>query len=37
MFNGSNSFDKICLAHGLSQNELDDITDMDPDVVTIWK
>ncbi|ODN05010.1 Nitrogen permease regulator 2-like protein [Orchesella cincta] len=37
MFNGSNSYDKICLAHGLSQNELDEITDRDPDVVTIWK
>ncbi len=37
LFDGSHSFDKICLAHGVSQNELDDIIDRDPDVVTIWK
>lgn len=37
LFDGSHSFDKICLAHGISQNELDDIIDRDPDVVTIWK
>lgn len=37
LFDGSHSFDKICLAHGLSQTELDDIIDRDPDVYTIWK
>lgn len=37
LFDGSHSFDKICLTHGVSQNELDDIIDRDPDVVTIWK
>lgn len=37
LFDGSHSFDKICLVHGFSQIDLDDIIDKDPDVVTIWK
>lgn len=37
LFDGSHSFDKICLSHGLSQSELDEIIDRDPEIVTIWK
>jgi hypothetical protein len=37
MLDGKNSYDKICLVNELSQNQLDDIIERDPDVYVIWK
>jgi len=37
MFDGKHTYDEICLANELSQAELDDTIDRDPDVVVIWK
>jgi len=37
MFDGNHSFDKICLAHELSQIQLDELIERDPDVFVIWK
>jgi hypothetical protein len=37
MFDGDHSFDKICLRNELSQNQLEDIVERDPDVYVTWK
>jgi hypothetical protein len=37
MFNGTHTFDETCLANDLTQVELDEVVEKDPDVVVIWK
>lgn len=37
MFNGVHTFDEICLTNDLTQAELDEVIEKDPDVSVIWK
>lgn len=37
MLNGRNNYDKICQKNEISQNQLDEIIEHDPDVYVTWK
>ncbi|CAG7716173.1 unnamed protein product, partial [Allacma fusca] len=37
MFDGTHTYDEICLAHDLTQAELDEMVERDPDIVIVWK
>ena len=36
MFDGTHTYDEICLTHDFTQTELDEMVERDPDVQIIW-
>ena len=37
MFDGTHTYDEICLAHDMTHAELDEVVERDPDVLIMWK
>ena len=37
MFDGTHTYDEICLTHDMTHAELDEVVERDPDILIIWK